>query len=488
MTTLDDLLYAVARAPEITALMRRGGGIQPSDLVRRVGRPLAREELVRAGVAGAGYREPLAPAQLADARVVAGGLEGRVLQAAHVANAILDDVEASARTEGLSFRRTEIGEATLTRVTGRMLAGGDPADVEWRSAVVESLLSRVREPQRLTPGEYAKRFASTWDEEWAAGGAQALAAFPPSGIALGADRRPPLIRPEARSTCSWLDGLGRSVYDRYAQEWRGRLAAADPHQGWPGHRAPRPRGESRDGAREEVTRAARPYGLEHPEHRDVLRAAFLGAGGEATPGAWRRMAGACRAAGSVGELAAGISDYLALARRGAALRTLELRFGDLGTYPDLVARAIVRKLWMDVHRQEQRFTEPMCTCLVSRQVRVAVDKSVAEGLAAWLGVGEPGGDGDGWGEVDDPAGGAGGRAAGASDTSPQAADDWQERANATFTLLLERPEVLQDVLRGGPDRLARYRSSVAEDAAGHLSVDELLAYLRTQGAGEDGPR
>lgn len=490
MTTLDDLLYAVARTPEIAELTRRGGGIQPSDLVRRVGRPLARDELARVGVADRGTSDPLEPASLADARAVADGLQGRVKQAAHVASAILDGVEAAARTEGLTFRRTDIGEVTLTRVAERMLVGGDLADAPWRTAVVESLLVRIREPKRLTPGEFARRLAVSWDEEWEARGAAALAAFPPSGIALGADRRPPLTRPGNRATCSWLDGLGRSVYDRYALEWRGRLAAPDPHEGWPGHRPPRQRAEGRDGAREEVARAARPYGLDQPEHRDVLRAAFAGAGGEPRRGAWRRMAGACRPSSSVDELAAGISDCLSLARRGGALRALELRLGDLGTYPDLVARAIVRKLWMDVHRHEQRFVEPMCTCLVGRQVRVAVDKSVAEGLAAWLGGGGEGGDLDGWGEDDDVGPGPGsatgnGSAAGRAQAI---ADEWQRRANATFTLLLERPEMLQDALQGGPDWPARYRSSVAEDEAGYLSADELLAYLRTHGAGDGGQR
>ena len=269
--------------------------------------------------------------------------------------------------------------------------------------VVESYL-RARSP-KLTRAEFAAGVADYYDGEWHRRGAGHLAAFRPSLVGLGQDVRPPLA-PD-KEPGGWHLGLGRSVWGRYRLH---TIKSATSRTSSPGdanctshdeHERPRDLGGTAqiELAREEARRACSPYGLAAVAHQGVVLAISHGldlsesvAGGSERTRSWRewRTVRCAPLAAEIGPTAASsrpdealiaaIRDYAGLWRATPAGKLLEHRYGPLTGRLEAVHRAVARKTWMDLHRREREFVEPMRRAHVARSLQVAFCRGVPEEL------------------------------------------------------------------------------------------------------------
>ena len=468
MSSVDALLTALVSTTAFIELTRRGGGIQRSDLVRRLGRSLVGAELESRGHPPIDPRAVVPSADLDAVTDAVDAITPALLDGAVLARSVLDVLASQAGRRGLDVRLRQVGERVLTRVAHRQALLDESSEDEWIERVVAELLDALDRHDYVTAGEFARRYAARWDEEWALQGRHSLASHPPSAIRLGPDYPPSLVRADGRSSCSWFDGTGRSVYDRLALRWRGRSAPGDPHLGRPGHVSPTRLSGSPDAATDEIVRASKPYGLFSETHHQSLRGIYFGAGGGGRAGAWAALTAECRSGLGTEDLALAVGDCLDLALRGPLGSALGARLGDLASHSELIAAALVRKVWMDLHRREREFVEPLCTCMLSSYVRVAVDKAVPEALTAWLGSGLR------VAEMEEEF----------DDSHQVGFADLIARENATWALLLEHRAVAEMVLRRSSGWVDAYRAlfdHAGKGPSGYLSAEELEPYLPQTG-------
>lgn len=470
--SIDVLLYDVVRAPDFASHTRRGHGVQPSDLVRRLAGPLVEKAWAERHGRRPDLRAVLDPVDRERAQAIVTELRVLLVELAAVASETVSGVVSRARLEGHPVRPSDLGEKVLTRLCNYAVAHGTTPPASWDAAVAVELLAGLPK-DRLEPGEFAKRYAVTWDVAWTERGSASLDAFPPSRIGLGADSRPPLFAQRGR-ICNWRVGTDRSLYDRYALLWRGVSASIDPGRDVPGHLVPTPRSQDCNHAAEEIARACAPYGLAAQPHQRDLVAVCLGSFPSDRESArdWRDYARTCREA--VGpehevQLSAAVASYLRDWSHSEGARLLSSRLGRLDMYVDAVGNALVRKVWMDLHRREREAVEPACTCALGRYVRTAVEKGIAEALLDWFPSGVVSANDDF--DV---------MAAGGPAVEDAAVEFEARRENATVQLLLDHPDVALAAFErraGWEHAYSQLSGGDLRGGPGFLDNDELAAYV-----------
>lgn len=394
MPSVDTLFAEVLSGPDYLDLTRRGRGVKPSDLGDLACRLFNRDW--RYATEGTVKRADLLPSHRVDeARTLVKQLVPEVVEGARLAHRVNRAVLEMAAEAGVTVTLSELSEPVLGRV-GQLLCSPParrPADLgAWVAATARAVLElRVAGDGKITPADFASRYAARVDALWAAEGTESLAADPPSRVGLGDDRRPPLLSAgQSAHGESWIVGSNRSFYGRVWLIWRGRTRARRRGSRATGHipvvRRLTPPGA--DLAAIEIARACRPLGLQEAAHRDILRAGFDGAGRKrgANRGAWAAQRSACQQHIDTAALAAGVADLRDRWLGRPAAEALAALYGDLPAHLEIIQSAMVRKTWMDLLRYEREHEGPACSCLAGRYFRVAVARGVPMAFHAWLGV------------------------------------------------------------------------------------------------------
>lgn len=399
----------------------------------------------------------------------------------------------------------ELSEIVATRLLvasaelGRCPQG--PPELSAISAGIAAELAGAA--KSLPAADFEALAAPRYETLWRERGAAVWAAWPPSGVGLGADARPPLlpVRSIGAGRGGWALGTDRSVYDRYGLHYQ-RKARTRRSRDEPDRR-PLP-ADGTERVEEELARVCSPYGLVAAEHHGVVLAIAYGAErGDArtSRGALHTLRTspdpllplvAGRPAEAVPDegLVAAVRDLVDGWRRSEPARLLAVRHGDLDSHVDVIASALGRKVWMDLHRREREFLTPADRPSVARHLKVAMDQVVPEAVQGRaLGAGEAG--------PPDPADRPRLPEARVGPTAAEA-DQLSRRENTMLRLMddarasaagAERLRHWGIAITSGDDELVRreYADFVAEqvvasagalDAARFSTADELLDVLR----------
>ena len=328
---------------------------------------------------------------------------------------------------------------------------------------------------------------------------------PPSAVGLGADRRPRLLpdQPSEEGRGGWALGTDRSVFTRYRLHYLRKARSRSTRSGPDARPLP---ADGVERVEEELARVCSPYGLSAAEHHGVVLAIAYGA----ERGDARSSRGALQAlrtspdplpplmtddptAAPDAELVAAVRDLVDGWRRSEPARLLAVRLGDLDSQVDVIASAIARKVWMDLHRREREHLTPADRRSVARHLKVAVDQVVPEAVQ---------GRALGAGETDVPVGSGPATAAAVRPgthvgPTPAEADALRRREHTTMILMddaraseqgRQRLQRWGAALAHADDELVRceYAAFVAErqaaahgepDGVGLLSADELIDLL-----------
>jgi hypothetical protein len=442
-------------------LVRHGGPAKPSDIGEHIGEPIVRHRYRLA--AGTDAPRPTV--------VLRGRVETTVRQIltessstlgsaieAHIA--VMDDVMRALQAKGIGRSRGEVSEKVAVRV-GRhfCLTPDDPLD---QAALVLAVCGLLDIAPPLSKAAFSMRFAGVFTERWERRGTVSCTAYPPAAVQLGSNSRPHLTVPHSEN---WTVGSDRSVYGRYMlyfkESARGRgdaASAVDP-----------------TGAGDvEVNRACEPYGLNHPQHHVVVASVAVGVRVDASAlgdkehaqrvrGVWKRW----RGAEGIGPDSIDL-DLVAAAEARAMLWAIATRTSQTQSWytltlaDGLLARFVVRKLWMRLHGCERLSDEPASRDDVARFMSNAMHGALWEGLAAYL-TSSPAGDDGVW---DRPS-------AIAQEQHDAAVREFvsehgetphehTERINRTLALLAEHLDVAQIVTNPGSDGAQRYADNLRE--------------------------
>ena len=468
-SSLTEQVAALVRTPSFDDITLRGGGIQPSDLIRQLGVPLVLARCLIADPRGLDATAPLSEADAVMVQDVIAAALPDLLAGAALAAVVVRDVVG--RTPAL--RPATVGEKALIRVRTYLAVEGSLPEAPWADQVVKELA--VDADPYLDSTAFVAAHAATWSAAWHERGAAALKSYPPSSIGLGRDVAPPLL-PDGNGR-TWLDGTDRCVYDRYALAWRGRSHRAEPRVATLGHLPAtlRPAPDPYLCAAEELDRASSGYGLASPHHRAVLEALSGGAStalqGKTGPAVRQYRASCQTGSDSLLHFSEAVAEYLTRWTKGGAASDLELVHGSLDNHADKIGAAVVRKVWMDLHRREREAAEDACSCLMFRYARTAVEKAVPEALAHW-----PGPDTAAPKATDDQWRGSKPEQADAQSRRDDA-DAQIHRDNATFQLLLDNPTVAASVFQLAPGWEDLYLALIVSDPATYMTVEQLRAYI-----------
>lgn len=490
MPSVDTLFAEVLTGPDYLDLTRRGRGVKPSDLIALGWRLFLRDW----PYASEGPRKPKSalPAHRVDAAVaLVERLAPELVVGAQLAHRVNRRVVELANAAGVSVTLADLSEPSLGRVAGLMCSGelpvGDDLTAWIDTAADEILRLRTKEPKH-SGAQFTALYAGTVDRDWEAEGRYSLATAPPSHVALGADVRP-LLAPAQGSTEDWTVGTDRTFYGRYQLHWKGVSgsdilgAPADDH--WDTPRVAR--GGECDLAEIEIRRACRPLGLNHREHRTVIRAAHQGVAPTEGKhrGAWEAFRKHCRRAFADIELTAVVSDLTDSWLSGAAATNLKRHYGDLGNHVDLLQRGMARKAWIELLRREREFESPICSCGIGRTIRLGLTPGIPQAFHTFA-IKPVTGAEDPLHFVSSPA-----EQAGDGFADPVERDEWH-RQQATCAVLNDDVKVATMIFEQQPGWEESYQHIVAAEArAGGgvvelLSVDELRDYVLRLHRGREG--
>ena len=387
MPSLDSLLYAAVDGADLRDLVRRGGGVQRSDLVARVGRRLVIERLRPHDGSPVDVRAPLPQSRIESARAAVAAVSVDLRSAAHLAHRVNGEIVDLARARAVDVALRDLSEPVLGRVADYLCSNSAEPVSAWAQRMAYEVLDLVAGmPRKLSPVEFERSYRDYAYRAWCERGAHSLRLAPPSRVELGRDL-PPALTPPRGSPENWLLGTDRSLYRRYTLHWTGRTQPRRGGRRPAGHREP-PQVDHRgaDLARLEIDRACQPWGLAHQAHRAAIDATFVGAGAPgASAGAWRAFRQRCHPAVDAAELAGAVADLVDGWARGTEKGAeLERLIGDLATHVGSVQAAVTRKLWMDLLRREREADQPACSCLLARYLRVAVAQGIPEALRQWV--------------------------------------------------------------------------------------------------------
>jgi len=430
-----------------------------------------------------------------------GPLESDVRRGAEACEAVLQTVAEFADAEGVQLASQQVSERTCTRV-GRALVEGTNLGYYFEQRVAAEIVAGLSTPRAMSKDEFAAAWADTYDAAWAASGCGSTRAWPPSAIGLGLDRRPPLV-PAPRGRASghnWSTGSNRPVYERYALHFKATAQGAPTTCADASCANPRP-AQIGDPAAAEVDRTCRVYGLASLEHQTLLRSV---AGGLETEPAkergwtrWEEWATPCRPVDTSEPVDEAVSDAMASALAAwprTDVGSLMVSQHSMSAILPPLRRIVVRKFWMDAHRYERRWAEPMRRCAIARTARSSLYKLITTGYRDWVDgrLGDPDPstmdaacpDGLRLPEDDEASSGRPPK----SGHAPTASElNAVERENRTLELLAQHPRIVEQFMAGNAEWVGAYAELVAHAADRYLTPDELAvllaAYLR--GMGDD---
>lgn len=485
------LVQDLLRDPVFARFTEWGSGVQRSELTRSALRMLDAELVIRGEARASSHNDPLSARREKVVREVLIDLTEPLVLIATMTADLLADVARQCRAAGAAVSLDQISGRCTSAATNHVRRHGrEPTRAEHVDAadrITNAVLASV--PRSWTAEQFEAHFAPQYDAQWRCRGSLNLAAYPPSGLLLGSDERPPLTRRDSQETDAC--GTNRSIYSRYA-------SYRPPGRGQPvpfrsrATRCTQPvtlRSTSRDVASEEVNRACLPYGLDQECHRTVLRGTFHGLafdGEESRTPVGEDLSGRCVPLNRVDERDVAETVRLVLKRRhparsqvttatatATATETAELAgmHIDDGPYPtelaghlDHVARVVIRRLWKALHGLELYVEEHICSCSLKALVSVAVDRAVPSARLGW----------------NDPC-----VAPSAEPSEPfhltaegAAAAALLAAQNRTCELLMNHPDRASAVLTLGPGWQATYRELVAADPDSYLPADEFERWCR----------
>lgn len=391
---LGALLYE-----RVDALLVDGGdlGVQRSDFMRQVAARLVRTWWPASSGQAPGPRVALSNAQLEVALQLLGSDQFGVALAD--ASGLCREAAAGLELQ-LGIRMPQERPRTFSeRIAvwaGTQVATGTAPNVTDIAAFITACIDeRLARGAPIAIDEFTDRYRDLYDVVWNDRGAEALASSPPSAIDLGEDARPPLVRdPEDGERDDWTRGTDRSVYDRY-------------RFGFKRTRRPRPGTCERaaclaavppvtaDPASAEVWRAGEPYGLEHPEHRQLLRSVHLGVGAEPEAGSrsWSVRLSPCTPVDIQGTLDEVVMDAMALAlqswQRATGNQLLGDVAGDLDSYQHVIAWVVVRRGWTGLLGRETATRTPAQRCWLRSLISDALYKEAPAKVREWVRDGSP---------------------------------------------------------------------------------------------------
>lgn len=415
-------------------------------------------------------------------------LETEVRRGAEACEAILQRVAEFADAEDVQLPSQQVSERTCTRV-GRALV--DEKDlgflfVEWIAAEV---VAAVSGPRAMPKDEFAAAWTDAYDTAWAAHGCASTRSWPPSAIGLGLDRRPPLVpAPRGRASHNWSAGSNRPVYERYALHYKATAHGEPTTCTSPSCANPRP-ADPVDPAAAEVHRACQVYGLARLEHQTLLRSVSAGLATEPTQGhGWRRWeewATPCRPVDTTEPTDDAIADAMASALaawQGTDVGSILVRDFGMSEILHPLRRIVVRKFWMDAHRYERTWAEPMRRCAIARTARSSLYKLIVTGYRDWVDgrLGDP--DPRTMAapcpeELPSPEPDAGPAPTGLAPKTGHAPTASElsdvERESRTVELLTRHPGIFGQFAGQDPDWASAYENLTADDAGHYLGTDEL---------------
>lgn len=498
------LLQHMVRGPAIARYTTTRTGVQRSELTK-VARRLFR-------IGWQPYRadyldldRPVPHSRREQVDTVLAAVEPRLIEIAGLTAAVLAEVERQVRTRGLPLRCDAVSGRATSAASSHLIDGGvvDEVTAATLAALVIARATRAARPtgpdEPLTPSAFAESLSDAYDACWHTVGERHLADHPPSRLLLGADRRPDLTH-RAVTPDNHLSGTDRCVFHRYhlvkdltPDDDPALPRPKVPYRSeakrcrHPGTLRPLPR----DVAREEVTRACAPFGLDHPGHQRALTAVHNGvvlppAEGDSDPAAvaarasFRTVTTSCLLLDestdeqTVSQAVTGLLDRTvqpsSKRRRsdddtprpdGLSLVDTTVNAHTLAGQPDRVTLVLVRRTWLAMHSFEVHLAEPMCSCSLIAALRTAIQRAVPDALRHHrtqledaLNRYAP--------AIDE---------AGPGTPALEAAQACLDRENATSTLLLGAPDA-KDILLLTPGWRARYVTLVRQEPTRYLSADD----------------
>jgi len=417
-------------------------------------------------------------------------LETEVRRGAEACEAILQRVAEFADAEDVQLPSQQVSERMCTRV-GRALV--DEKDlgflfVEWIAAEV---VAAVSGPRAMPKDEFAAAWTDAYDTAWAAHGCASTRSWPPSAIGLGLDRRPPLV-PGQTGSHNWSVGSNRPVYERYALHFKATAKGEPTDCARPGCANPVPAAQV-DPAEAEVTRACHVYGLARLEHQTLLRSVAEGLEAEPTQEhgwlRWEEWTTPCRPVDTSDRTDGAIADAMASALAawpGTDVGSQLVGEHSMSAILPPLRRIMVRKFWMDAHRYERSWAEPMRRCAIARTARSCLYKLIPTGYRGWVDgrLGDPDPS-----TMDAPCPDAGpmfedmagwtptarGLETGRPPTETELSD--VERQNRTLALLAQHPGIFTQFVAQDPEWAPAYEELIAGDEGQYLSAEELAVLL-----------
>lgn len=489
MTSRTSLNVLLQRAVEgdRSGVLRRGSGVQRSDVVRQIGERLFRQEWLVTHDRALGLRAPLDCARLRAAiptvRAITPLFREAVAACAEVvtrAGRILEYLGRPTTPADLSSRvASVVGTHVVAQGARPTGAALDDLAMQVVERVVESdaRWQWATGGRVVTPAEAVTDYAGLDDACWERMGQETLRTHPPERVLLGPNRRTPLVASGPRP--NWYAGSGRSVYERYRLRWTSAGDVDCPHRPPPTLDTPA------DPFGVEVGRAAHPYGLVGEGHHRVIMALYQGgartedAGGTRTGrDTFRALDAECRPLPSRDVLASGVAGLLDFWWWISVGGRIQRPLPDSDLVPlEQIQRAIVRKGWMAVLAWDRVSEEPVRTCQFVRAARIAVECGIAPALQAVR---------EGLFDPDDRVGGTGDVAiiGDAPSCAPEIADLLARRTR-TLALLatLDREQAMAIAARA-PEWAQGYGAAVANSgrpAAAFLDDVELAEYLQEAG-------
>lgn len=386
--TLGALLYE-----RIADLLIEGDlGVQRSDFMRQVAARFVRNWWPDSAGAAPSPRAALSTAQLDIAvELLASERFGVALaDAASLCRLVAAGLELQLGVRMPQERPRAFSERIAVWVGGQVATDNRPDVADIAAFVTACIDERLAKGMPIPVEEFIDGYRELYDIVWDTRGTSALTSFPPSSIDLGEDVRPPLVRAsEDGERDDWTRGTDRAVYERY------RFAFKRMRRPRPGS-CHRPECLSAnppvvtDRASAEVQRAGEPYGLQHPEHRQLLRSVHLGVGAEPQPGhrSWSQRLSPCSQVELQGSLDEVVMDAMAVAlqswHRASGDRLLGNLAGDLSSYQHVIAWVLVRRGWTSLLGRETSVDTPARRCWLRSLVNDALYKEAPAKVREWV--------------------------------------------------------------------------------------------------------
>ncbi len=423
--------------------------------------------------------------------LVTGTFESDVRRGAEACEAVLQTVADFADAEGVRLPSQKVSERACTRV-GRALVEATDLDLAFVESTAAELVAVLSGPTAMPKNEFIAAWSDAYDAAWTADGCTSTQSWPPTAIGLGLDRRPALV-PVSRSGTghhNWSAGTNRTVYERYSLHFKATARGEPTTCANPSCANPRP-AERVDPAPVEVHRACQVYGLSLLEHQTLLRSVAEGLEAEPTRARgwmrWEEWATPCRPVDVSQPTDGAISDAMASALAawpGTDVGHLMVGQHGMSAILPPLRRITIRKFWMDAHRYERTWAEPMRRCAIARTARSCLYKLIVKAYRDWVDgrLGDPDPstmapacpEGQPSPENDpDPTGVA--PKTGHAPTASELSD--VERQNRTLDLLAQHPRVFRRFASHDPEWTDSYEDLTAHETGQHLSVEELAALL-----------